>query len=400
MRLLHGPKMLLCMALLGWGAICSLTSPTTLLAQSTTSGDIAGNVTDMTGAAIPGAQVFVKSRDTGVSQMLATNGTGAYRASLLKPGNYTVSVTAPGFQTTSTQVTVQVGQITPGDVSLGVGSNAVTVEVNGEAPLLNTESAELATTFSSEQVQALPNPGNDLTYLAQISPGAVINTSTPSNGSAFGYGNFSIFGLPATSNTFTLNGTYENDPFLNLNSSGATNLLLGNNEVSEVSVVSNAYGAQYGGLGGAQVNEVTQSGTNKFHGNAVYQWNGRILNANDYFRNQTPALTPRPFDNVNQFGTRFGGPIIKDRLFFFVDYEGLRVVLPTSATVFAPNAAYIANAIASAPAIDQAFYKQLFSVYQNAPGYATATQSPTDPNAVSYTPTSGNFTHEFLLRSE
>ena len=121
-------------------------------------GDIAGNVTDVTGAAIPGARILVKSRETGVSQMLATNGTGAYRASLLKPGNYTVSVTAPGFQTTSTQLTVEVGQITPGNFSLSVGSNSVTVEVNGETPLLNTESAELATTFSSEQVQALPNP--------------------------------------------------------------------------------------------------------------------------------------------------------------------------------------------------------------------------------------------------
>jgi hypothetical protein len=371
-------------------------------AQTSTSGDISGSVTDETGAAVPGATITVKSQDTGATQVLTSNGAGTYRASLLKPGRYSVSVTAGGFQTTSTEVAVQVGQVATTDLKLSIGSNATVVDVTSEAPLLHTENADISTTFSAQAVQALPNPGNDLTYVAQTSPGAVMNTSSPSNGTAFGYGNFSVFGLPATSNTFTLNGTYENDPFLNLSSSGATNLLLGNNEVSEVSVVSNAYGAQYGGLGGAQVNEITQSGTNKFHGNAVYQWNGSVLNANDYFRNQTPDLTPRSFDNVNQFAASIGGPIIKDKLFFYVNYEGIRIVLPTSGTVFAPTPTYINNTIANAAVNDPAavpMYKQLFSVYQNANGYSTATPSMSDPNAQVYTYSAGNFTHEFLLTS-
>jgi hypothetical protein len=371
-------------------------------AQSSTSGDIAGTVTDSTGAAIPGAKIIVKSLDSGVAQTLTANGAGIYRASLLRPGKYSVSVTAAGFQTTATEVNVQVGQIAPADLKLGVGSSATVVDVTSEAQLLHTENADISTTFSAQAVQSLPNPGNDLTFVAQTSPGAVMNTSTPSNGTAFGYGNFSVFGLPATSNTFTLNGTYENDPFLNLSSSGATNLLLGNNEVSEVNVVSNAYGAQYGGLGGAQVNEITQSGTNKFHGNAVYQWNGRILNANDYFRNQTPTATPRPFDNVNQYAASFGGPIIKDKLFFFVNYEGLRVVIPTSGQAFAPTQAYIASTLANAQANDPGavpLYQNLFSVYTNSKGYSTAAPSQSDPNAVAYTYSAGNFTHEFLLTS-
>jgi hypothetical protein len=390
------------LAILASIAVASSSFSTTLYAQSSTSGDIAGSVTDSTGAAIPGAKVSVKSLDTGVAQTLTANGTGVYRASLLRPGRYSVSVTATGFQTTTTEVTVQVGQIAPADIKLGIGSSATVVDVTSEAQLLHTENADISTTFSSEAVQALPNPGNDLTFVAQTSPGAVMNTSTPSNGSAFGYGNFSVFGLPATSNTFTLNGTYENDPFLNLSSSGATNLLLGNNEVSEVNVVSNAYGAQYGGLGGAQVNEITRSGTNRFHGNAVYQWNGRILNANDYFRNQTPDLTPRPFDNVNQYAASFGGPIIKDKLFFFVNYEGLRVVIPASGTAFAPTPAYIASTLANVQANDPGAlpqYQSLFSVYQNAHGYNTAAPSLSDPNAQSFTYTAGNFTHEFLLTS-
>jgi hypothetical protein len=390
----HGPlTFFLGMALAVSGAICVLAPATTLYAQSTTSGDIAGLVTDATGAAVPNAKIVVTNSDTGFSQSVTSGTNGGYRAPLLKPGVYRVTVTANGFETSSTTVTVAIGQIASGDIHLTVGSNNVTIEVSSDnVSLLHTDNADLSTSISQAQVQSLPNPGNDLTFVAQVSPGAVMNTSG-------GDGNFSVFGLPATSNTFTLNGSYENDPFLNLSNSGATNLLLGNNEVSEVNVVSNAYGAQFGGLGGAQVNEITLSGTNKFHGNAVYQWNGSVLNANDYFRNQTPALTPRSFDNVNQFAARFGGPIIKDRLFFFVNYEGLRVVLPSSSTVFAPNPTYIANAINAAPAADRAFYKQLFSVYQNAKGYSTATQSPTDLNAVSYTSTAGNFTHEFLLTS-
>ncbi|HEY6847521.1 MAG TPA: carboxypeptidase-like regulatory domain-containing protein, partial [Terracidiphilus sp.] len=301
------------------GAICVLNIPTAVNAQSITSGDIAGVVMDATGAVVPNAKIVVTNRDTGITQTLTSSSNGGYRAPLLKPGVYKITVTARGFETSSTTVTVAIGQIASADLHLTVGSNNVTVEVSSDsAPLLHTENAEISTSISQEQVQNLPNPGNDLTFVAQVSPGAVMNT-------AMGDGNFSVFGLPATSNTFTLNGSYENDPFLNLSNSGASNLLLGNNEVSEVNLSSNAYSANFGGLGGAQVNEITLSGTNKFHGDAVYQWNGTVLNANDYFRNQTPTLTPRSADNVNQFAARFGGPIIKDRLFFFANYEGLRV---------------------------------------------------------------------------
>jgi Carboxypeptidase regulatory-like domain len=348
---------------------------------------------DATGAVVPNAKIVVTNRDTGITQTITSGSNGGYRAPLLKPGVYRITVTASGFETSSTTVTVAIGQIASADLHLTVGSNNVTVEVSSDAAsLLHTENAEISTSISQEQVQNLPNPGNDLTFVAQVSPGAVMNT-------AMGDGNFSVFGLPATANTFTLNGSYENDPFLNLNNSGASNLLLGNNEVSEVNLSSNAYSANFGGLGGSQVNEITLSGTNKFHGDVVYQWNGTVLNANDYFRNQTPTLTPRSADNVNQFAARFGGPIIKDRLFFFANYEGLRVVLPTSGTVFAPTSAYMTKTINAAPAADQAFYKQIFSLYQNAKGYSTATPSATDPNAVSYTYSAGNFTHEFLLTS-
>ena len=379
-------------------------------AQSLTSGDISGTVTDPTGAAIPGAKVVIQSLDTGATYNLTTSATGGYRASLLKPGHYSVIVTETGFETSSTTVTVNTGSIATGDVRMAVGKSSQTVTVTEAEPLLNTDNADITTTFSQKQVQNLPNPGNDLTFVAQTAPGVVMNTSTASNGQmGFGFGNFSSFGLPATSNTFTFNGMYLNDPFLNVNNSGATNLLLGNNAISQVSVVNNAYGAQYGGLGGAQVNEISKSGTNQFHGNAEYWWNGRVLNANDFFNNQTG--TPRPFDNVNQFAASVGGPIWRNKTFFFADYEGLRVVIPVVTAVTVPSPQYIRNTYAAlakngASASTVALYKQLFSVYQNAKGYSTATvvpasSTPADlqPGDVqTYNANNSNFTHEWLLQ--
>ncbi|QNI30241.1 carboxypeptidase regulatory-like domain-containing protein [Alloacidobacterium dinghuense] len=399
----------------------------TAYSQSLTSGDIAGTVTDPSGANVANASVYVKSLDTGQAQTVATNGAGTYRVSLLKPGKYSLTVTAPGFETASVNVDVSAGIVVPADIKLTIGSGTQTIEVSETEPLLHTDSADISTTFTMQQVQSLPNPGNDLTFVAQTAPGVVMNTTTPSNGTSFGYGNFSVFGLPATSNTFTVNGGYENDPFLNLNNSGATNLLLGNNDVAQVSVVNNPYSAQYGGLAGSQVNEITRSGTNSFHGNANYWWNGRIMNANDYFRNQTKDITPRTFDNVNQWAAGVGGPIIKDRLFFFVNTEGLRVVIPVTGTAGAPSQAF-ENAVLSPTPIcpmptdpkapvpacanpnlpngnlayngnsaQVPYYQQLFSVWNGAKNYASAVPSAGDPNAVVFPYSVTNFTHEWLL---
>lgn len=371
--------------------------PGSLQAQSITSGDIAGTVTDPSGAAVPGATVTITSKATGAVQTTVTNSGGSYRIPLLKPGEYTLTVAAKGFQQTTSSVTIAVGTTLPVDVKLTVGSTSQTVEVTATASLLHTEAADLSTSFSMQQVQSLPNPGNDLTFVAQTAPGAVMNTQS-------GYGNFSIFGLPATSNTFTVNGGYENDPFLNVNNSGATNLLLGNNDISDVSVIANAYTASFGGLGGAQINEITRSGSNKFHGNAAYWWNGSVLNANNYFNNQTGSA--RPFDNVNQWAAAIGGPIVRDKTFFFYNFEGLRVVLPTRSTVYAPDASYEAQTIANLNAMghadEVAGYQKIFSLYDNAPGRANAVVSTPDADSggygtVRFNGNSGNFTHEWLM---
>ncbi len=372
-------------AMLGLSALAPIPA---LHAQSTISGDIAGTVSDSSGAIVPNAQVTVKNTATGQTSKLTTNGEGGYRASLLAPGPYTVTVEAPGFGTATAAAQVSTGQVATADVALGVGSEATNVQVSAGANLIQTEQAEVSTSFSNEQIQNIPNPGSDLTYIAQIAPGSVSNDGG-------GYGNFSSFGLPATSNLFTVDGANENDPFLNLNNSGATNILLGSNDIEQATVTSNGYQGQYGGLGGANVNYVTRSGSNKFHGDLKYFWNGRILNANDWLNNHTG--TPRPFDNANQWAADIGGPIRTDKSFFFVNTEGLRLVIPTSQVVFLPSPAYQAQTLASIPAASQPFYQRIFALYNGAPGAARALPAANDPNRTTFRSNLTNNTNEYLI---
>lgn len=379
-------------------------------AQSTTSGDIAGVVTDPSGAILPNINVTLKSVSTGSTQTRTTNAQGMYRFSLLPPGDYKIAVSAPNFQQTERAVAVTTGQTTTLNIQLALGTASETIEVTAEQSGVQTENANVSTSFSAEQVAQVPNPGNDLSYIVQTAPGAVMNTQA-------GYGNASTFGLPATSNLFTINGMNENDPFFNLNNSGATNLLLGQNDVHEVTVVNNGYSGQYGGLAGANVNYVTKAGTNQWHGNANYFWNGRTMNANNFFNNQSD--TPRPFVNANQWAASIGGPIRKDKTFFFVNTEGLRVVLPTSTLVRIPSPEFeqatLAN-LGSDPAA-VSFYTQMFNLYNNAPGAnrATAPSSTsadptgcagfvgpnglgtTVPCALQFRSIAGNQTNEWLL---
>jgi hypothetical protein len=405
-------------------AVMALLVPGVVLAQSTTTGAVGGVVTDQSGAVLPDVPVTIKSVDHGFSTTTKSNAQGFYQFQLLEPGTYAITVAAPNFKTLTTTTTVSVGQNAVVNAKLEVGSAGTTVEVSGESPLLQTESTEISTTFNERAISEVPNPGNDLSFIAQTAPGSVMNTGS-------GYGNFSNFGVSATSNLFTLNGMYDNDPFLNLNNSGATNLLLGQNEVAEATVVTNGYSGQYGGFIGANVNYITKSGSNNWHGNANYFWNGRAMNANDYFHTnyQDHSLDqPRGFVNANQYAASFGGPIIKNKAFFFWNYEGLRVIIPVSNTnLHAPTqdfqTAVTDNLNATGFADSVPFYNNMFSFYNKArgidkatPGYVNAAdptgcqgQTYTDATtlkvfggatgencAVTFQNTVGNFTHEFV----
>lgn len=342
-------------------------------AQTATTGDIGGVITDPTGAVIANVTVIAKNLDTGSSQSTNTNAEGLYKFSLLPPGNYSISVTATGFQSITKKVVVSLGSGVAANVQLTVSSSQETVEVTSTTTTVETENADLNVNFDSRQVALLPNPGNDLSAVALSSPGVVMNTT---GGSTFGGGNYEFYGLPSNSNVFTYDGANDNDPFFNVNNSGATNLTLGLNDVQETAVVTNGYSGQYGGLAGANINFLSKSGTNAYHGNAVYWWNGRALNANNYFLNQQTPAAPRPFVNANQYAASFGGPIKKDKAFFFVDYEGIRLFIPSIFSVNVPTqqfeSAVINNLTANGLTASVPFYQTMFNIFNNAPGSAGA----------------------------
>jgi hypothetical protein len=396
-RALSRPLAILVLLLAGFGLALA-----PAWGQSTTSGDVTGTITDPSGAAIPGAKVTLTSRSTGNVISTTTSATGNYRFSLLPPGAYTLNATATGFAPQKTAVQVTIGEVRAANLQLKVGAATQTVEVTAQSAPVQIHNGNVSTGFTAQEVQLLPNGGGDLTQTVQSTPGAVMNTQS-------GYGNFETYGLPATSNLFTLNGQSDNDPFLNLNNSGATNLMLGQNDVEQVTVTNNGYSGQYGQLAGANVNYVTMSGSNAWHGDAVYNWNGRVLNANNFFNNA--SATSRPFDNVNQWAARIGGPVIKDKSFIFVDTEGLDVVLPTNTLALIPSAGFqaatLTNLTASGNAAEIPFYKSMFSLYNSAPGASAATpvsgggcgSTLTLPGgcAMQFRSTAPNHTHEYMI---
>ena len=343
-----------------------------LIAQSLVSGDLTGTVTDPSGAVVSGATVTLTSNSTGATRTTTTNASGAYRFALVPPGTYAVSVSAQGFSKADATVSVNVGQATIGDLKMAIGASSQTVEVSAAAPLVQSDNADLSTNFNQTLIANQPNAGNDITYVAQTAPGVTMNTGQ-------GYGNFSSYGLPSTSNLFIVNGENDMDPYLNLANSGATNLTLGRNDIQEATVVNNAYSGQYGQQAGAQVSYVTKSGSNQYHGNAEYWWTGRAMDANDWFNNLNG--TPRPFANNNEWAASFGGPIKKDKTFFFVDTEGLRFIVPSTQPVFAPSPNFVTATLSNLAATDPSsvpLYSRLFHLYQTAPGYNVTAFGPGD----------------------
>src|SRR6202047_2766611 len=355
------------------------------VAQTVTSGDITGTVSDASGAVVVGAEVSLTSVAEGTTQTTTTNASGLYRFSFLKNGDYKLSIAAKGFKGSSESITVGVGQVVAANFKLELGAASEVVEVTGAAPLIQTENGDTSTIFSETQLQALPAPGGDITSYAYTAPGVVV-----SNGA--GYGNFSANGLPSTSNLFTVNGNDYMDPYLNLNNSGASNLTLGSNELSEVTVVENGYTADYGRQAAAQLNAATKSGTNSFHGNVTYGYNGTALNADDWFTNANPdpTLRNRPHAVNNTYAVSAGGPIIKNKLFFFADYEGLRMILPgVSGAVIVPTAAFGNYVLGQVPAAELPFYQNIFSLYAGAPGSGGASPLPGDGGCGDFDGTAG-----------
>ena len=359
-----------------WPAIVTalLLLPGAGFGQNIVTGGVSGVITDPSGAVVRDSTVTLTNSATGEMRMAATDDGGRFLFSLLKPGAYTLTLHRVGFQDVNESVDVLLGQTTTANVLLTLRGGVETVNVTDTDEGLQKEDGNITSNINLDTIETIPNPGNDLTQYAQLAPGVTMNTT-----SIAGFGNFSAFGLPGTSNLFTINGNDYNDPFLNVNNTGSSNLLLGSNEVQEVAIVENGYTGQYGRQAGAQINYTTKSGTNTFHGNAIYEWNGSSLNANDFFLNA--GGVPRPFENNNQWAASLGGPIKKDKAFFFVDTEGVRYVFGTASQVFVPDPALETYTLANVPAAAVPFYQQAFALYNAAPGISRAVPVPTGPNA-------------------
>jgi hypothetical protein len=340
-------------------------------AQGETTSAIFGQVTDATGAVVAGASITITNQENGLKRSAKTDDAGRFNFPQLKPGAYAVKVEAQGFQPKQDNVVSGLGQKQTVNFTLKVAQSDQSVEVTSEAPLINTATANTTTTLSTKALEDLPNPGGDLTYPLQFAAGALINTAGSGNdfvGGTNGYGNVEFNGLPALSNGYIVDGLETNDPLTNLNSGLATNLVLGMNSISEVTVNTLSYSVDQGRYGASQVNYVTKSGTNKFHGNLYELWNGSILNASNYFLSDTPGLH-KPRSTVNHFGGSVGGPILHDKLFFFFDSEWVRIALPIFTTATLPSAAfqqYVLNQLSASPQLP--FYTKMFSLYANTAG--------------------------------
>jgi hypothetical protein len=327
----------LSLALLGLAVLSVMQAPA--WAQGETTSAIIGQVTDTTGAVVPDATVTITNQETGLKRTAKTDNGGRLNFPQLKPGTYTVRVVEPQQ---ADNVFSGLGQKQTVNFTLRVARSKETVEVGAEAPIINPSNANTSTTLNAPALEDLPNPGGDMTYPLQFAPGALINTAGSGNdfvGGTNGYGNVEFNGLPALSNGYIVDGLETNDPLTNLNSGLATNLVLGLNSISEVTVNTLSYAVDLGRYGASQVNYVTKSGANQFHGNLYELWNGSILNAADYFTNATPG-NRKPRSNVNHFGGSLGGPILHDKLFFFFDSEWVRISLPIVTATTVPSAAF------------------------------------------------------------
>src|SRR5579864_3032160 len=290
-------------------------------------GTILGTATDPSGAVVSGANVNVKNVGTGLERTTETSADGSYSLPELPIGTYTVTVSKPGFQTwVAKGVVVDVATERRVDAAMKTGEVSVKIEVSADQlPLVETTTNDLGGVLTQNDVKDLPINGRDYTKLIFLNPGVAGSPDqiTDSPGS---FGEFSMNGARGRSNNYLLDGTdmndgYRNDPAINQGGVFATpSAILPIDAVSDMRVLSN-FQPEYGRNGGAIVNIVTKSGTNALHGDLFEYFRNNALDARNYF-DSSPA-PKAPFHN-NQFGGSIGGPIRKDKTFFFLDYEGQR----------------------------------------------------------------------------
>jgi hypothetical protein len=295
-------------------------------AQSATTSQVNGTVTDTSGAVVPGASITVTNSETGIVFHVLSDGTGTYHVTDLLPGKYTMDISKTGFATQHIQpYTLIVGQVFQQNISLAVGQTQQTVSVSAAALLLNTESSHDEQLIEGQQIDDMPLNGRDYLQLAQLDAGVVpisgvqgISSPASSWASDSGVVAVDISGLREDDNSFLYDGIETRNAWY-----GAAGLQPDPDMVQEFVMMNSTAPAQYGS-GGAFVNVVTRSGTNRFHGTAYEYLRNNDFDARNYF---DVSAGPPPF-HQNQFGASLGGPIRKNKVFFFANYEGFRQLVP------------------------------------------------------------------------
>ncbi len=330
---------------------------TSVFAQTETA-TLSGLITDPQGRPVPGVEVTVTNQDTNVSVQRTTNDAGLYVAFGLKPGRYRVSITKEGFRKIDLiDLVLNVQDVLSRNLQLQLGPVTTSITVVAEETKVNTTAA-VSTVVDRQFVENLPLNGRSFQNLIALTPGAVI---TPSE--FFEPGQFSFNGQRPSANYFTVDGVSANigiSPGFSQNQSsagatpgfntlGGTNSLVSIDGMQEFRIQTSTFAPEFGRVPGAQISIVTRSGTNTFHGTLYDYFRNDVLDANDWFSNR--ANLPKSEERQNDFGGVFGGPIWKDRTFFFFSYEGLRLRIPNTITTFVPGA----NARATAPVAIQPF---------------------------------------------
>jgi hypothetical protein len=308
-------------------------------------GTISGTVTDPSGAAISNATVEVKNNATQTVRTVSTNAQGRYAVPELFVGNYDVRISMPGFQNSvQTNVPVVVGGERVVDVTMKIGQAQETVTVEAQASQVDTSSSAVSTLVESKQVEDLPLNGRNYTQLITLAPG--VQAMKPSAPGFYGTGeDYSVGGARPEGQAFLMDNSNVQDFWNHGPGSAVLGTTLGVDAIAEFSIQTNTYSAQFGGSGAA-INAVTKSGTNLFHGTLFEYLRNSDLDARAFY---DPAQIPA--FHRNQFGGSIGGPIVKNKLFFFFNYEGLRNDQGLTQVAFVPTAA--ARAGASTPQIAQ-----------------------------------------------
>lgn len=295
---------------------------------------IQGRVTDPSGARVPGAAVVVSNVETGVHQTTVTNAQGVYTMPFLQPGPYTLTVTIQGFESaTRSDIQLVINQVAGIDFTLQIGSAKQAVSVGADAEILQTQEASVGQDVDTKTVSTLPLNGRDYTQLVTLAAGAAPNTnSRAKNG-------FTLNGSQTFQNTILLDGIDNNNYILGTDSGNINALTPSVDAIQEFRLEESSYGAQYGRAAGGVVIVSIKSGTNGFHGTAFDYLRNDKLDANDFFANRS-GLARAPLRR-NQFGATLGGPVIKNRSFFFVSYQGERQTSSASGATTVPTPAMV-----------------------------------------------------------